>query len=177
MKGIVIKGLAVIIAIASLAVTTVALANVANRYAGRVILFNRRPPTQWASDGVFHTFVRQHKTGGIAAGEDGKWQIEYMAFFRRPVGDREVQVRFFDANDSSGRYITSYTLYLGDPRDRIVGGSARLEQPDFRPNRYYKISVASRGKVIARHKRFALTGDEPERSGEVNFSIEDTRGR
>lgn len=155
----------------------VAVAEVANRYAGRVILFDQRPPSRWANDGVFHRFVRQHSTRGIEADEEGNWTVEYMAFFRRPVGDREVTVRFYDAQQQSDRYITSYTLYLNNPRQRIVGGRAQLRPRDgFEPNHYYSISVASRGRVLARLDRFALTGDEPERTGEVNFTDEEARG-
>jgi hypothetical protein len=156
----------------------VAIAEVSGRYAGRVILFDARPPRQWANDGVFHRFVSQHSVRGVEAGESGTWEFEYMAFFRRPVGDREVSVRFFDAMSSDDQYLASYTLYLGDPQQRIVGGQARLRPEDgFRPNRYYTITVASRGTTLARLDRFALVGDEPERSGEVVFTDEDTRGR
>lgn len=160
-----------------LLVGAAAVAEVANRYAGRVLLFDARPPSRWANDGVFHRFVSLHSVRGVEAGEDGIWEVEYMAFFRRAVGDREVSVRFYDANERSDRYVAAYTLYLADPQQRIVGGRARLEQPDFQPNRYYSISVVSRGQAMARLDRFALIGDEPERSGEVVFTDEDTRGR
>jgi hypothetical protein len=156
---------------------TAALADVANRYAGQVLIFNRRPPSSWRSDGVFHNFVRQYKTTRVQQREDGNWDVEYMAFFRGPVGDREVTIRFFDAADRSSRYVASYTLYLQDPRQRIVGGRARLERPDFQPNRQYRVAVANRGRTLAKLRSVALIGQEPERSGEVNFSIEETRGR
>jgi hypothetical protein len=152
-----------------------ALAEVASRYAGQVILFDARPPSQWRTDGIFHAFVRQHRTNRIVAREDGNWSLEYMAFFRNPVGDREVQVLFYDVHEAE-RYISSYSLYLQDPRDRVVGGSARLDRPDFRPNRYYRVIVTSRQRTIAELERFALIGDEPERTGRVDFTVEDTRG-
>lgn len=154
-----------------------ALGEVANRYSGRVILFNKRPPTRWANDGVFHRFVNLHKVGGIEENDEGEWVIEYMAFFGRPVGDREVSVRFYDATSRSGQYITAYTLYLNDPRQRIVGGRARLERPEFQPNHYYAIKVATKGRTIAKLTKFALIGEEPERSGEVIFSDDEARGR
>jgi len=154
-----------------------ALGDVANTYAGRVILFNKRPPTRWANDGVFRRFVNIHKVGGIEENDEGEWVIEYMAFFRRPVGDREVSVRFYDAGNRSGQYITAYTLYLNDPRQRIVGGRARLSRPEFQPNRYYAIKVATKGRTIAKLTKFALIGEEPERSGEVIFSDDEARGR
>ena len=170
MRILMSRVLAIAVVVSMVAVAAVALAEVANRYAGQVLLFNKRPPTRWANDGVFHRFVRAHKTGAVAAGDDGNWRVEYMAFFRRSVGDREVSVRFYNANDTSGQYLTSYTLYLNDPRQRIVGGKVTLERPDFQPNRYYKITVASKGKTLARLNKFALTGDEPERSGVVDFT-------
>jgi hypothetical protein len=161
---------------AALLVAAVATAEVANSYAGQVILFSKRPPSRWNNDSVFHAFVRANRINTVQDGANGNWRIEYMAFFKRPVGDREVSVRFFDANDTSGRYLTSYELYLDDPRQRIAGGSVDLERPDFQPNRYYKIVVASQGKTLAQLTKFALVGKEPERSGEVNFTVEDTRG-
>ncbi len=154
-----------------------ALANVANRYAGKVLLFKRRPPSTWRTASIFHQFVRNHRVNRIRAGDDGNWRFEYMAFFRRPINDREVQVLFYDANSRNERYINSYSLYLQDRQQRIVGGTARLERPDFRPNRYYRIVVTSRRRTVARLNRFVLIGDEEERSGRVDFSDEDTRGR
>lgn len=169
------RAVATLVAAAVVAGVPAALAEVANRYAGQVIIFDARPPSRWRTDSVFHRFVRAHRTNRIAAGDDGNWRIEYMAFFRRPVGDREVQVLFYDVHDAE-RYISSYSLYLADPSQRIVGGNARLERPDFRPNRYYRIVVTSRRRTIATLDRFALVGDEPERSGRVDFTLEETRG-
>ena len=154
-----------------------ALAEVASRYAGQVILFDARPPSSWRTDAVFHGFVRAHRTNRLEAEEDGNWRVEYMAFFRRPLDDREVQVLFYDVHDASDRYIASYSLYLHTPNQRVVGGSARLDRPDFRPNRYYRVVVTSRRQTVAQLERFALVGDEPERTGRVDFSVEDTRGR
>ena len=163
--------LPVLIVAAAMAATTAALANVANRYAGQVIIFDKRPPSHWANDRIFYRFVAQHKIGGVQEEEpNGNWRFEYMAFFRRSVGDREVSVRFYDANVRNGRYLASYTLYLNDPRDRIVGGLARLERPDFQPNHYYSIKVVNRGNVLARLNKFALLGTEPERTGVVDFT-------
>ena len=164
------RALAVAVALATISLASAALANVASRYAGRVLIFDKRPPSRWANDGIFHRFVARHKTLSVDENDDGEWRFEYMAFFRRPVGDREVTIRFYDAEDRNGRYLASYTLYLNDPRDRIVGGRATLEQPDFQPNHYYKISVANRGRTLARLTKFAITGEEPERSGEVDFT-------
>jgi hypothetical protein len=161
---------------AALLVAAVATAEVANSYAGQVILFSKRPPTRWNNDSVFHAFVRANRINTVQDNDRGNWRIEYMAFFKRPVGDREVSVRFFDANDTTGRYITAYELYLDDPRQRIAGGAVDLERPEFQPNRYYRIVVASKGKTLAQLTKFALVGKEAERSGEVNFSVEDTRG-
>jgi hypothetical protein len=166
----------IIIIAASFTVVSMAMAEVANRYGGRVLLFSKRPPSRWANDGVFHRFVNQHKINSVDENDEGEWRVEYMAFFRRAVNDREVTVRFYNAGDASGRYLTSYTLYLNDLRQRIVGGNVTLERPDFQPNRYYKITVANRGKTLAQLTKFALTGQEVKRSGEVNFSVEDTRG-
>jgi hypothetical protein len=160
-----------------LLVGAAAVGEVANSYAGRVILFDARPPSQWANDAVFHRFVNQHSVRSVGADDNGSWEIEYMAFFRRVVGDREVSVRFYDSMESADRYIAAYTLYLGDPQQRIVGGRAELAPPEFRPNRYYSIVVVSRGQTLARHDRFALVGDEPERSGEVVFTDEEARGQ
>lgn len=169
------RALAVVVAVTVLLAVPMALAEVAGHYAGQVILFDARPPSSWRSDGIFHAFVRQHRTNRIVAGTDGNWNIEYMAFFRRPVGDREVQVLFYDVHERE-RYITSYSLYLRDPRDRVVGGSARLDRPDFQPNRYYRIVVTSRRTTVAELERFALIGDEPERSGRVDFTDDEARG-
>lgn len=176
MRFIVTRGFPLLVVIASITVASLAMAEVANRYGGQVLLFNKRPPSRWANDGVFHRFVSQHKVMSVNEQENGNWRIEYMAFFKRPVNDREVTVRFYNAQDSSGRYLTSYTLYLNDMRQRIVGGAVTLERPDFQPNRYYKITVANQGRTLAQLTKFALTGTEPERNGEVNFTLEETRG-
>lgn len=176
MRLLLSRGMFFGVVIASFTVASIAMAEVANRYGGQVILLSKRPPSRWANDGIFHRFVAQHKVGSVSDGEDGNWRVEYMGFFRRAVNDREVTVRFYNAGDRSGRYLTSYTLYLSDMRQRIVGGNVTLERPDFQPNQYYKITVASRGKTLAQLTKFALTGKQAKRSGEVNFSVEDTRG-
>jgi hypothetical protein len=171
-----VRATAAVIAVGIVLAVPAALAEVAGRYAGQVIIFDARPPSRWANDSIFHSFVRAHRTNRVEADAEGNWHIEYMAFFRRPVDDREVQVLFYDVHDSAERYITSYSLYLSDRSQRVVGGSADLDRRDFRPNRYHRIVVTSRQQTIATLDRFALIGEEPQRSGRVDFTLEETRG-
>ena len=69
-------------------------------FKGKIIITKNRMPLRFSSQGAFTAALQKNKTDKIwpteEKGENGKWNIEYIAFFATPLNDSEIQVKFFD---------------------------------------------------------------------------------
>ncbi|MBN2717005.1 MAG: hypothetical protein JXX14_14235 [Deltaproteobacteria bacterium] len=145
-------GLAAAILILASAITVVA-ANAENVFAGQVIVLDQIPPTWFDSKNGFVNFLRKHKTDVISANEDNEWNFKAMAFFRKPIGDYEVEMVFYDVGNGSGsgmrEFRGSVTQYTQDRNSKSLLGRATLTRPTFDANRKYFVEVQSHGKTVA----------------------------
>ena len=123
-------------------------------FAGKVVILKRNPPTAFKSADGFISFLRGNSIGTVYADEDNTWTFQTMAFFRRPLGDLEVDMVFYDVTDGSSedtrRFVDTYTQYTQDRNTRVLSGKCHLIRPAFDANRAYQVVVQHQGDVLAK---------------------------
>lgn len=171
------KGIIFIPVIVLIMATTLFARLVQDIYAGKIVILDQLAPRFWPNDNWILNFLKKHSVTKIQENEKKEWVVNFMAFFKTPINDREVNVIFYDINDGFEKYIISYQLMLMDSSVRIIGDKQILTRDHFKPNRWYKMKIISKGKKVAESQKFALIGSEPQRTGEVIFTVEETKGR
>jgi hypothetical protein len=146
-------------------------------FAGQIVIAKERFPSNFSSQEGFAAYLRKVDLKQLWIDKTtGKWQFEYMCFFRAPIDDVELDVRFFDVTGGARRFVTAFEQYTSARGQRILAANVALEKPEFDINRKYLMVVENRGKVMA-NTTFTLRGDAPKYSGKVEFSDEDARQR
>jgi hypothetical protein len=134
-------------------VHTVVAANAENVFAGKVLVLDKIPPTWFNTKNGFVSFLKKHRTDVISANADNEWNFRAMAFFRKPIGDYEVEMVFYDIGSGSGKgmreFRGSVTQYTQDRNAKSLLGRATLTRPTFDANRKYFVEVQSHGKTLA----------------------------
>ena len=135
------------------AIHTVFAANAENVFAGKVLVLDQIPPTWFDSKNGFVNFLKKHRTNVISANADNEWNFKAMAFFRKPIGDYEVEMVFYDLGSASDRgmreFRGSVTQYTQDRNSKSLLGRATLTRPTFDANRRYFVEVQNHGKTVA----------------------------
>lgn len=123
-------------------------------FAGKVLLLKKRPPSYFKTKGGFISYLRSHSIKSVHANEDNTWTFETMSFFRRPLGDYEVEMVFYDVENGSSkskrRFADSYTQYTQDRNTRILSGKAHLTRDSFDAHKKYMIVVQHKGRELAK---------------------------
>jgi hypothetical protein len=134
-------------------VHTVFAANAENVFAGKVLVLDQIPPTWFNTKNGFVNFLKKHRTNVVSANADNEWAFKAMAFFRKPIGDYEVEMVFYDIGNGSGggmrEFRGSVTQYTQDRNAKSLLGRATLTRPTFDANRKYFVEVQSHGKTMA----------------------------
>jgi hypothetical protein len=108
--------------------------------------------------------------------ESRHWLANMVASFNAPPGDLEYHALFYDITDGSRDFVDDMAIYVGDRDQRTYVQRLNLGRPRFRPNRRYELVITVRRAEVG-SARFDTRGEEPQRSGQVDFSVEDTRAR
>lgn len=150
---------------------------VENRFAGQVVILKKRAPSRFPSGSAFAKFLRQNEINNVWPSTKGgkSWKLEFMAFFKRPISDVEVKVRFFDVTDEK-KLVAADSIFTSARGQRVLASSFVLEQPEFQVDRRYLMMVSggrSNGSQAA--TRFTLRGKKESYSGKVVFSEEEAR--
>lgn len=151
---------------------------VEDQYAGRVIVIKRRAPARFRNNSAFASFLRRNRLKAVMSKttQDGEqWRIEFMAFFKKPLRDVEVKVRFYDITEGR-QFVAADSVFHSARGQRILSSSFELKQPDFRGNRQYLMYVLNARNVVLAQTRFRLVGKRKRYSGRVVFSDEEVKG-
>ncbi len=123
-------------------------------FAGKVLLLKKRPPSYFRTQGKFVSFLRRNSIKVVYQNEEREWVFDTMAFFRRPLGDYEVEMVFYNIekgrSKSKRRFVDSFTQYTQDRNTRSLSGKTRLIRPQFDANIRYMVIAQSRGKELAK---------------------------
>jgi hypothetical protein len=142
-------------------------------FKGKIIITKHRLPMRFSSQGAFISALQQNKIDKIwpteEKGDDkGVWNLEYLAFFARPLDDSEIQVKFYDIT-SGKKFVAGDPQYTRERGSRIFGSSIELAKPEFDVRKHYQMTIESRGQIIAT-TTFWLLGKGANYSGKVEFS-------
>lgn len=105
-----------------------------------------------------------------------RWMANMVVAFTAPPGDLEYHALFYDVTDGAREFVDDMAIYVGDRDQRTYVQRLNLARPRFRPNRRYQLVVTVRRAEVG-NMNFETRGEEPRRSGQVDFSVEDTRAR
>jgi hypothetical protein len=123
-------------------------------FGGKVIILKKRPPTTFKTADGFIQFLHANAMRVVYANADNTWTFETMAFFRRALGDWEVEMVFYDVDAGSSnaarRFVDSYTQYTQDRNTRSLSGKVQLIRPQFDANKDYMVVVQHKGDELAK---------------------------
>ena len=107
---------------------------------------------------------------------DRHWLANMVVSFNTPPGDLEYHALFYDVQDGPRTFVDDMAIYLNGRDQRTYVQRLNLARPRFRPNRRFELSITVRHAEVGT-TRFETRGEEPRRTGQVDFSVEDTRVR
>jgi len=144
--------------VAALFVVVVAGEVIARRaedvFAGKVVILKKRPPASFKTGDGFVQFLHANSMRTVYADADNTWTFETMAFFRRSLGDWEVEMVFYDVGAGSSasgrRFVDSYTQYTQDRNTRSLSGKCHLIRPSFDAGKDYMVVVQHKGDELAK---------------------------
>jgi hypothetical protein len=150
-------------------------------FKGKIIITKKRLPMKFSSQGAFVAELQKSKTDRIwpteeKDAEQGIWNLEYIAFFEKPLNDNEIQVKFYDITNGDRRYVAGDPQYTRERGSRIFGSSIQLAKPEFDVRHQYFMTVESGHRVIASTK-FWLLGKGANYSGKVEFSDAEAKAK
>ncbi|MCP4600347.1 MAG: hypothetical protein GY847_07415 [Proteobacteria bacterium] len=123
-------------------------------FGGKVFLLKKRPPSYFRSKGGFVKFIRRNSIKVVYENEDREWNFQTMSFFKRPLGDYEVEMVFYNIEKgrSKGRrhFVDSFTQYTQDRNTRSLSGKTKLIRPSFDANIRYMVIAQSHGIELAK---------------------------
>jgi len=138
-------------------------------FAGQIITAKKRIPSSAKSARAYVRKLKKLKKRQFWEDKKKKeWRIYFAAFFKRPLNDLEVTVKFYDITEGHRHMIASFEQYLEGRGQRTLISKAVLEKKFFKPNRRIWMTVENRKRVIAQTK-FTIRGEAPKYSGKVDF--------
>ncbi len=146
-------------------------------YAGKIITAKKRIPTSAKSTSAYISKLKKVKTDKFWEDKAKKeWRIYFAAFFRRPLNDLEVTVKFYDVTSGPKHMIASFEQYLEGRGQRTLLSKAILERKFFGVNKVIYMTIENRGQVLASTK-FKILGEGEKYSGKVDFTEEEASGK
>lgn len=122
-------------------------------FAGKVLVLRKTPPNYFRTKNGFVQFLRSNRVSTVYESEDHTWSFPTMSFFKRPLGDYEVTVVFYDVTDgkseSKRRFVDTYGQNTMDRNTRSLFHKVRITRPAFDAKRNYQITMQSHGKDLA----------------------------
>jgi len=146
-------------------------------YAGKIITAKKRIPTSAKSTQAYISQLKKVKTDKFIEDKAKKeWRIYFAAFFKRPLNDLEVTVKFYDITTGPKHMIASFEQYLEGRGQRTLLSKAILERKFFGVNKLIYMTIENRGQVLASTK-FKILGEGEKYSGKVDFTEDEAAGK
>lgn len=99
------------------------------------------------------------------------WPGNLIVQFSGAPDDLEFHALFYDIEDGPRNFIDDLSIYTHEDDQRTYVQRINLERPRFRPNRRMEMVVTVRHEEVGT-LRFETRGEEPRRSGTVDFTDE-----
>ena len=101
------------------------------------------------------------------------WTGNMIVSFNAPPGDLEYHALFYDVTDGARAFVNDMAIYVSDRDQRTYVQRLNLLRPSFRPNRRLEAVITVAHREVGT-LRLEIRGEEPQRSGQVDFSVADT---
>ncbi len=141
---------------------------------GRIIISDKRLPTNWTSVGSYVSTMKGLNKGTLWYDKKtGKLTIQYAAFFAVPVNDVQVMMYLYDITNGAHQQKASTEQFM-NKGDRVLFNSVEFDKEDIEGNKKYLLTLTTRGRVIA-SGTFILREEGPHYSGKVTFTDDETK--
>ena len=144
-------------------------------FGGKIILSDKPFPTEAKSASGYISAVKKASKDRFNENADKKgWKIYYAAFFKKPINDLEVTLKFYDVTDGGNRVVESYEQFMSQRGQRVIIANIKLKKWDgqYDPNSKILMTIESKGKVVAQGT-FWLIGEGKKFKGKVSFDEEE----
>lgn len=139
-------------------------------FSGQIITSKKRIPTSARSKAAYIKKLRKLKKKQFWEDKKKKqWKVYFAAFFKRPLNDLEVTVKFYDITTGQRHMIASFEQYLDGRGKRSMISKAILERKFFGVNKHIYMTIENRGRVLSSTK-FKILGEAEKFSGKVDFT-------
>ena len=148
------------------------------RGSAKIYIFQGKVPKKLSERGLIG-FARKHRKKKLQEIKDKPlkeryWLAKMVAAFKRPPGDVEFQVLFYDITGGARDFISpALSIFINDRKQRTFLQKLKLERPTFKPNRKLEAVVTVRRTEMGRTK-LELQGEVKRNSGKVDFSDDET---
>lgn len=105
-----------------------------------------------------------------------RWLGNMVIQFSQPIDDLEYHALFYDLTDGVRNFVDDLAINISDRAQRTFVQRVTLARPRFRPNRRMELVITVRRAEVG-SLRFDTRGEEPRRTGQVDFTVEDTQRR
>ncbi|MBT8492315.1 MAG: hypothetical protein KJO07_04585 [Deltaproteobacteria bacterium] len=144
-------------------------------FAGKIITAKKRIPTSAKSANAYIRKLKKLRKKKFWEDKKKKeWRIYFAAFFKRPLNDLEITVKFYDVTTGQKHMIASFEQYLEGRGQRSLISKAVLERKFFGVNKKIYMTVENRGRVLA-STVFHILGKAPKYTGKVDFTEDEEK--
>jgi hypothetical protein len=128
------------------------------------------------------SFAKKHQTKRLTESSEPElskrtWSGYMVISFTRPPQDAELTFLYYDIHQGTRKFVESRSSFLSGSRsEKVFLQPFRLDRPTFRPNRRMELVITMHQQEVANLK-FEVLGQEPKRSGVVDFTEDETKSR
>jgi hypothetical protein len=145
-------------------------------FAGKIMLSDKRFPTQAKSLGAFNAQVRRQSKLNFAENKENKsWKIYFAGFLRQPLNDVEYLVKIYELTGGRQQLLVTFEQFTDQRGQAALMSHMTLERKVVGVNKQLLLVMESKGKQLA-STRFKILGEGERYTGKVDFSEEEANG-
>lgn len=166
-----------LVLVAALLMARPAAAEKVNRaFAGKIMLSEKRFPTQAKSLAAFNAKIRSlSKTSFMENKEKKGWLLHFAGFLKQPLNDVEYLVKIYELTGRSQQLLVTFEQFTDQRGQTALISKFLLERKHVGVNKQLMITLENKGKVLAA-QRFRILGEAERFTGKVDFSEEEAAG-
>ena len=163
--------------VAALVLVSTAAAEKPNpAFAGKIMLSDKRFPTQAKSLGAFNAKVRSMAKSNFQEDKEKRqWKIHFAGFLRSPLNDLEYVVKIYEVSGGRQQLLLTFEQFTHERGQAALISNMTLERKHVGVNKELLITMENKGKVLASN-RFRILGQGEKYTGKVDFSEEEAAG-
>ncbi len=155
---------------------TAAADKVNRTFAGKIMLSDKRFPSQAKSLAAFNAKIRaQSKTNFAEDKEKRQWKIHFAGFLKSPLNDLEYLVKVYELSGGRQQLLLTFEQFTSERGQTALISNMTLERKVVGVNKELLVTMESKGKVLA-STRFRILGQGEKYNGKVDFSEEEANG-